>query len=241
MLHFNILKYAPIILLLISLAGCATHPQPAAHVSSTGQAVETLSIQPCCVALKDIRSLPITPVGENFDFQLGPPDKPFASPQGRSYARVLTLPDDGKTYHFVIESYSSKVGGVRQIFAPIVMVLNNDYSISRTSNLQILRVGVENPIWKERERVTLFVKVDRDTKPKEKFVVITTDPEAYGNFFELLRIRTPNSPLYYVGRLTNEPSTEFLPDPIQVSPEGVLRITNLSSFMKKPFDHWILF
>ena len=29
--------------------------------------------------------------------------------------------------------------------------------------------------------------------------------------------------------------------PIKVGPEGVLRITNLSSTMKKPFEHWITF
>lgn len=237
----NIAKSAPIILLLASLLGCASHPQQASHVSFIEEATKALSTQPCCAAMKDLRTLPLTKVGEDFNFQLLPPDKPLSNALGRAYARVLPLPDDHKTYHFVIESYSSKVGSFKQVFAPVVLVLNDDYSVSRKSELQMLRVDVERPMWQERERITLFVKVDRATRPREKYVVVTTAPEAYGKFLDLRRIPTPNSPLYYVTRVTVAPSSNFLPDPIQAGPEGVLRITNLSSTMKKPFDHWIMF
>lgn len=240
--HIYIVKYAPIFLLLISLLGCATHPKQADQISSTDEAIKALSAQPCCAELKDLRALPLSKVGEDFDFQIAPPDRPLMSARGRAYARMLTLPDDHKAYHFMISSYSSKVRNFRQIYAPVVLVLNEDYSLSRKSDLQTLRVDVENPMWQERERITLFVKVDRSTRPKEKYLVVTTDPAVYGKFLDLRSTPGPQgTPLYYVTRVTPEPSSKFLPDPIQVGPEGVLRITNLSSAMRKPFDYWIMF
>ncbi|MBT0963448.1 hypothetical protein [Denitromonas iodatirespirans] len=234
------MKYTSI-LFIVLLVGCATHPRQTGHVVSTEEAVAHLHAQTCCADIRDLPTLPINEVGASFDFKVTATGKPIGISKGAAYGRLLTLPEDGRTYHFKIESFSSKIENRRQLFAPIVVVLNDDYSVSRVSSMPMLRVDDENPIWQEREHVTLFVKVNRKTRPHERRILITTDPGAYGKYLALRRIQGPEGPIYYVTKLTAEPTSTLLPHPIQASPEGELRLTNLSSVMSKPFDHWIMF
>lgn len=232
---------------VVSLActSCAAPPTVPINAVSVGISMNTFQNTPCCIPLHSITADPIKGISEPQDVWFGTNKQRINTPLGASYYYAIRLPDQLETFHFGVESFAYSAEGTRQIAVPIVQVLNEDFTISRWSTIEMLEYWRAHPqgLWGERERLSLFVRVDRKTNPRERYVLITTPERTHGRLVSFTKTMGGGISVIPLGA-----TTAIVPNPVQQirqelvsSPEGEIRILNRSSAMTKPFDRFVYF
>lgn len=229
----------------LACTSCAAPPTVPINAVSVSVLMDTFRDVPCCIPLQSISADPIKGISESQDVWLGTNKQRIDTPSGTSYYYAIRLPDQFETFHFGVESFAYSAQGTRQIALPIVQVLNEDFTISRRSTVEMLEYWRAHPqgLWGERERLSLFVRVDRKTNPKERYVLITTQESTHGRLVSFTKTTGGGMSVIPLGA-----TTAFVRNPVQQirqelvsSPEGEIRILNRSSTMTKPFDRYIFF
>jgi hypothetical protein len=199
----------------------------------------------CCRVLSQISSLPSGGVGAEHDILLSASKERLRSPVGTGYYAAIQVPDALEQYHFEVQTFSSPTSNGRAIPIPIVLVLNDDFSLSRYSTVSMAAYRRAHPLglWGERERLVIFVRVDRLRNPKERYIVITTPENTYGNSVSFSSEIGGGVSVVPLGSTiaVYSSSAEKIGATLISSPEGELRITNRSSLISKPFDRFVLF
>ena len=161
------------------LLGACASKQPMARTDFTSdQAMTQFRSADCCQSLSQIVA---TPLEAEISIPPASNRSLLNSPAGKGFYGAFALPDDDKTYYFRVESLvlrSAESSG--HVVAPFVLILNQDFSISRASSPSMLTYHPENKFYGERESLYLFVKVDRKLRPTEKYVVVTTFEQLVG-------------------------------------------------------------
>ena len=232
--------------LLVLLLGACQSPKAVKEAAGSVDVVlSNLQSVPCCIALDQISASPAGTVGTEIDAWLGSTKQRLRTPLGTGYYVAVKVPDAAQQYHFEVQSFSSPATGGAVIPVPIVLVLNNDFTISRRSTVDMLKYWRAHPLglWGERERLSVFVRVDRVANPAEQYVVVTTPEETHGTpvaFSNEVGGGISVVPLGSATAIYASPSQRFRAR-LMSSPEGEVRITNRSSLMSKPFDHLLRF
>lgn len=241
----RLIRFAGPLILLLMLGACASPKAVKEEARSVDVALADLQSVPCCVALEQISASPAGTAGDEIDGWFGSTKQRLRTPLGTGYYLAVKLPDALQQYHFEVESFSSPAVGGAVMPIPVVLVLNDDFTISRRSTVDMLRYWRAHPLglWGERERLSVFVRVDRQVNSRERYVVVTTAAETHGTavvFNNEMGGRIAVVPLGSSTAIYSLPSQRFGARLVS-SPEGEVRITNRSSFMKKPFDQFVLF
>lgn len=205
------------------IAACETPPSTVLDDSSYRHAEALFRTAPCCAVPENmIRS----PLQAEWDFLLSESGSLLMSSVGKGYYKAVELPEDRKTYYFQIDSFATGEGTDKQMAVPIVLVLNDDFSVSRASHPDMLDYRAPSRFWRVRESYQLFVRVDRASRPRERYVVLTTAEKLIGRRFKF--------------RARSGPDT-VVEAAFVSSPDGQIRMEYLNAPWKWPAAQFIRF
>ena len=220
--------------ILVFLGGCASSQPPPRTDLSPDQAVTKFQAAVCCHSLAQVVSTPLQP-------EIAIPSAEVAtllnSPAGKGFYGAFSLPEDNLTYYFRVESLVLRSNGWNgHVNAPLVLILNRDFSISRASTFPMLTYHPENKFYGERESLYMFIKVDHEQRPQEKYVVVTSFEKLNGRDIEFTSVIGGGATVIPIGNtVAVSPAAVRLKNAtLRISPMGQVRLIYLASKLNQP-------
>jgi Maltose operon periplasmic protein precursor (MalM) len=209
---------------VLVVVGCVSVPQAIRAPSKSWSDIlrEDQALQ-CCIALRDVVISP-TPTTSSVNRSFGESQVKLGLSAGASGYFAFAVPRQSGSTYFNIKSYVvDSPSGVYAV-EPIVRVLNDDFSISRQSSVEMFNFRRPNPIHAIPGVFNLYVRINHLTHPRERYVVVTTNAEPIGKYFDVKEIGGSESSGY-----------------IRSSPQGIVEIIPITSILNRPFDRAVFF
>lgn len=150
--------------MLVFMTGCVSKDHNLALAQAT--------MQPCCNSFREISYENLTEAGSGI-VAIDETTPLYAFEGGKSFFKAFRLPSEVEV--ITVKSFYDPGSLLKNLFRPVVTLLNEDYSRSRTIRLPLQR--------EEYGKRPMFVYGTVEIKSKERYLIVHTDDDAYGDSF----------------------------------------------------------
>ncbi len=237
------MKKCLFLLFMALLVSCAAPQNISIPKESFKERLSMFNSYPCCLDL-NLNSFDIErfETGQVKEFLLNEIPTKYKSTVGRSPLFITEAVEQDVSY-YILRSYIEKDVVTSEKFAvvPIILVLNDDYSISRQSKFEHLR-HMSWTVWGQKEHFDIYLKIDKSKNPREKYIVVVTPEKTLGQ--KLLYSSQPNGSTMVIPSgnglmamsVGGAATIEYFS-----SPYGALQLKHITNKLEIPYDWAIEF
>lgn len=228
--------FLPIVFLLIS--GCETAPKIDTAIVEPNDSFDLFASADCCESIENINIEPIAK-SATVNFSLSENPKKLKTGDNRSFYRAFEISEEGRVLDYNLRTFITKNKQTKERFAlmPIVAVLNEDLTISRTSSLRYLSYN-QWTVWGQQEHFNLYIRINKNERPKEKYILVITPESLLGKGYvyqsggsggSVIAIPTGDGTIFVPSG--GSPSEVFTVSP---TPTGILSLEHITNPLNKP-------
>ncbi|WP_339741032.1 hypothetical protein [uncultured Sunxiuqinia sp.] len=232
------MKFISISLILITTllsTGCSTYnyrPEIEGAIKTQNERLAHLNTLDCCVTPEMMSKEMLRE--ETIHFTMLENSHTTDFNDFKSHYKLFDISKlSGTTYYKLVTYTQEKNTSPIQLFLPKIYILDENYKILRESDpnhLSFVRWSIRG-----NNHFELFIKIDKQSSPNQKYILITASQVPYGEHIDYSR--TYNS--FYTNIIGNQAYTVSEPknDSLSfiTSPSGVLTIENLG-VMDRPLN-----
>jgi len=164
---------------LSMLSACSYSPNMIKEVSSTSLINDFVEVQ-CCVNLENMH---IHAMDTNITFFTLRENEQKLQIGGIAYPySTFKVPNENGEQYLKLTSFFFDQKSEKKVSLPMVLILNEDRSVSRKSNVNMLDYRNQNIY--DSENFFLYIKIDKSVNPREEYIVIISDSGAAGQTFD---------------------------------------------------------
>lgn len=226
----------------ILLISCAAPQNTSAPNESIQQRLIAFEAYQCCIELSGA-VIEKFEIGQTKEFLMNETKSKYRSTVGDSSFFITHAVEQDVSY-YTLRSYIEKdpKTGNKFAVAPIILILNDDYSVSRMSKLDQLRY-MSWTVWGQKEHFDIPIKIDKLKHPREKYIAVVTPQETLGQQLQYLSQSDGSTMVLPSGSgfMAMNVGGGTTKVEYHSSPYGVLQLKHLTSKMEIPFEWAIEF
>lgn len=230
-----------IFIFLLFISGCETAPELNDSLNSPTDSFDLFSSAPCCETLETI-NIDTIAKSATVNFSLSENSKKLKTGNNVSFYKAYEILNEGKVLDYNLKSFIKKDKITKERFAlmPIVAILNEDFTVSRTSSLPYLRYN-NWTVWGQQEHFNLFIRVNKNERPKEKYLIVLTPESLLGKGY----VHQSSGGGDSITAIPTGDGTIFVPSggsPREVfnltpTPTGILSLEHITNPLNKPLGN----